>query len=252
MSTNFTDEFFRDSYDSEVECKYKPDSADSLLVGILFGLSGVGIYYLKILPTCNLGAMDRLFIVFGALFAAAFLSAGYYVAASLHGWGYFEYIASPRDWGQYVDGLKTYYARYHNEQVADQKVANDLARQLRQRHIDAAGWNQKQNERKMGCQARARGSIIAAAALILLNAPATYFRSAIQDGNASHGGDFLPRYSEGSNRIPQDERNNAMSENKKTNRVPTSQQRPTPAKPGVPKNVLVRNNDTKARRIEKR
>lgn len=63
------EDFFRDTYNSEMEHKYKLDAADSFLAVLLLALAGVGIYYSKLLPSCASGAAVCFFEVFTALFA---------------------------------------------------------------------------------------------------------------------------------------------------------------------------------------
>jgi len=171
---SYTNDFFRDMYNSEIDHKYKLDSADNLLVGILLALSGVGIYYLKVLPCCNLGAAEYIFLVFCGLFVAAFACAVIFVIASF--WPRDkEYIASPNEWGQYVDGLKAYYTYYHTEEESERRVARDLAKLLRQKYLEAGEVNRNLNIRIMAYQTWAKYSITAAVVLLLLNAIPTYF-----------------------------------------------------------------------------
>lgn len=73
MTNSYLDDFFQDVYRGELEQRDRLVSNDGLLVGTLVVLSGVGIYYLKILPSCNLGVGACLFAVLGILFLLCFL-----------------------------------------------------------------------------------------------------------------------------------------------------------------------------------
>ncbi len=174
MGTNFTDDFFKEVYIAELENKHKLDSADSLLVGILLALSGVGIYYSKLLPSCSFGVPGYAFLACTLIFLIAFgISTGFVIASF---WPRVkEYIASPKEWGEFVEGLREYYTHYHKEDEAERRVADDLAKSLRKKYIDAGEVNRNHNIKKQAYQSRARYSITAAVVLILLNTIPTYF-----------------------------------------------------------------------------
>jgi hypothetical protein len=174
MGDSYTDDFFCDLYKSELEHKDKLDSADSLLIAVLLALSGVGIYYAKLLPAFGFGVAGYAFLGCAVLFLIVFCVATGFVIASF--WPRDkEHIAPPEEWGKFADGLRDYYTHYHNEQDADKRVASDLALALRKKYIQAGEVNRRLNIKKMAYQARARYTVTAAVVLIMLNAVPTYF-----------------------------------------------------------------------------
>ena len=145
-----------------------------MLVGVLLALSGVGIYYARLLPSCKLGVAGYAFLTFAACFLIAFGFATGFVIASIWPRNK-EFIAPPKEWGQFVDGLKEYYTTYHSEQEADKRVAADLAQALRRKYIEAGEVNRNSNIKKMEYQTRTRYAITAAVAIMLVNGVPTYF-----------------------------------------------------------------------------
>ncbi len=173
MGKDFTDDFFREVYSTELDHKHKLDSADSLLVGILLALSGVVIYYFKVLPSCRYGIAGCVYLFLSAVFLIAFGFAIGFVIASF--WPRYKgYISNPQDWGQFVAGLETYYNHYHDEKEAKERVADELSRTLRQQYIKASEINRNINNKKMGYQARAKYCITAAVMILALNGYPTY------------------------------------------------------------------------------
>jgi hypothetical protein len=151
MGRDPTDDFFKEVYSAELDHKHKLDSADSLLVGVLLALSGVGIYYLKAIPSCGYGIAGCLFLFLSALFLIAFgFAIGFVLFSFLP--RYKGYISNPEDWGQYVAGLEEYYSHYHDEEEAKKRVADELTKTLRQQYISASKVNRSINKMKMaGC-----------------------------------------------------------------------------------------------------
>lgn len=178
MNNKYTNDFFREIYNSELDQKHKLDSADSLLVAVLLALSGVGIYYLKALPACGFGFVGCVFLLGSVLFLAAFGFAVGFVIASF--WPRDKaYISSPADWETYVKGMEDYYSHFHDEEEAGNRAAHELANLLREQYVKAGEINRTLNIRKMGYQTRARRAIAAAVLLILLNAvPACFVQCA--------------------------------------------------------------------------
>lgn len=173
MGGSYTDDFFREVYNAELEQRHKLDSADSVLVGVLLAFSGVGIYYVNVLPSCGFGIAGYVFVVFSVLFLIAFGFATGFVIASF--WPRDKgYISNPEDSGQYVAGLEEYYGHYHDKEEAKTRVADELAKMLRQQYIKAGEINRKLNIKKMGYQTWVRRSITAAVVILGLNAYPTY------------------------------------------------------------------------------
>lgn len=169
MGYDRTDDFFRDVYNSELEHKHKLDSADSLLVGVLLALSGVGIYYLKVLPSCGHGIVGYVFLALSALFLIAFGFATGFVIASF--WPRDKgYISNPEEWGRYVVGLEDYYGHYHDRRGATERTGGELARTLRGQYIKAGEINRRLNIKKMGYQTWVRRCITGAVVILALNA----------------------------------------------------------------------------------
>lgn len=174
MAAKYTDDFFKEMYASELEHKYKLDSADSLLIAVLLALSGVGIYYSKVFHLCNNDLAGWAFVIFGVLFCVAFASATCFMLGSF--WPIDKaLIATPGDWADYVSGLERYYSYYHDDKETDRRVADDLARRLRVQYVEAGEINRDSNFRKAGYQTRARRAITAAVVVALVNAAPTYF-----------------------------------------------------------------------------
>jgi len=173
MGSNYTDDFFREVYNAELDRHHKLHSADSLLIAVLVAFSGVGVYYLKVLPSCVWGIAEGAFIAFFGLFLVAFLFATGFVIAAC--WPRnSEYIAAPKEWGAFVEGLREYYAHYHDQQEAEKRVADDLARALRQKYMEAGECNRNLNIKIAAYQTRAKYSITALVVLMLVNAIPTY------------------------------------------------------------------------------
>lgn len=172
--TDYTDDFFREQYSAELDHTDKLDSADSLLVGVLLALSGVSIYYFRVLPSCGFGIAGCTFLACCSAFLVAFALAISFVVASF--WPRMKgFISSPEDWARYVGGLESYYTHYHDAKEAREHVANELAQSLRRQYVEAGEVNRKHNIRKMGYQTRAKRCITAAVAIMLLNGFPAYF-----------------------------------------------------------------------------
>ena len=173
MGSSYTDDFFREVYNAEIEQRHKLDSADSVLVGVLLALSGVGIYYFKFLPSCGFGIAGYVFLLFSFLFLIAFGFATGFVIGSF--WPRDKgYISNPEDWGRYVAGLEEYYGHYHDKEETNTRVADELAKMLRQQYIKAGEINRNLNIKKMGYQTWVRRCITAAVVILGLNAYPTY------------------------------------------------------------------------------
>lgn len=177
MGQDSTDAFFRDLYNAELEQRHRLDSADSSFVVLLLAFSGVGIYYLRLLPSCDYGIAGCVFLALGAVFLLAFIAATVFVVLSF--WPrYKAYLASPGVLGKYVAELETYYRRgenrYHTEDEVKEQVAGDLTKTLRDQYVRAAERNRQLNVQKMGHQAWVRYSITAAVVALLLNAYPAY------------------------------------------------------------------------------
>ena len=137
MSSDYTDDFFRDVYNAELEQKSKLDSLDGLLIGILTALAAVAIYYAKTLPSCGWHVAGVIFVLLTIVYFLALAAAIALVVASF--WPRDkEYIAPPDDWGKFVDGLRDYYRRYFDEKETDERIAAELAKTLRQKYMEAA------------------------------------------------------------------------------------------------------------------
>jgi hypothetical protein len=173
MCKSYTDDFFRDLYNSELELEHKLESADGLFVGILLALAAVAVYYSKLLPSCGHGLADCIFRACAVLFLIVFVFATGFLIASL--WPRLrEYIGTAKEWGAFVEGSKDYYTHYHNEQEADRRVAADLAQALRRKYIQAGEVNRNFNITKLAFRFWAKVSIMVAVVLVLINAIPTY------------------------------------------------------------------------------
>jgi len=172
----YINEFFKGVYTSELEYKQKLDATDSLLVGILVVLAGVGTYYARLWPTSNPdGLVDWAFILLVVIYAAAFILATWSLVASL--WPReIGFISSPKEFDEYLVQLNAYYDA--NPDVAPPRrteaIAADLANLLRQQHTEASELNRTNVVLKAGNQTRAKWCLVIAAVAILLNAIPTF------------------------------------------------------------------------------
>lgn len=174
MGSSYIDDFFRDVYNSELEHEHKLGSTDGLLVVVLLALASVVFYYFKVWPSFAYGVADCIFNVCTALLLITFVVAIWFVCRSL--WPREkEYIGTPKEWGEFVVGLRDYYTHYHNEQEAGSRVADDLAQALRRNYIQAAEVNRNFNVKKLAFRYRAKLFMIGAVALVLINAVAMPF-----------------------------------------------------------------------------
>jgi hypothetical protein len=201
VGSSYTDDFFREVYNAELEQRHKLDSADSVLVGVLLALSGVGIYYFKVLPSCGFGIAGYVFLLFSFLFLIAVVFATGFVIASF--WPRDKgYISNPEDLGQYVAGLEEYYGHYHDKEEAKTRVADELAKMLRQQYIKAGEINRNLNIKKMGYQTWVRRCITAAVVILGLNAYPTYLVQCAKSDTQKTEVNGVPRNPESRNRHP--------------------------------------------------
>ncbi len=173
MTSKYVDDFFQDVYEREMQLTDRLVSNDGLLVGTLVFLSGVGIYYLKILPSCSLGVGACLFVALGFLFLLCFLAALFCVVASIFPRDT-AYLSSPEPLDKYVRGLDAHYNHNHDQATADQLVEEELKATLRQQYVNASQINRTSNVGKNGWQSRAKYSIAGAVVVLVLNTPFTY------------------------------------------------------------------------------
>jgi hypothetical protein len=182
MESDYKDDFFRGVYNSEIENKHKLDAADNLLVVVLLALSGVGIYYAKLLQSCSFGVAGWFFLVCTILFLIALGGAIGFLIASF--WPRKrEFVSSPKKWNDFVESMRHYY-NYHFRNEADENVPTEeaeghvsveLVNALREKYIQAGEVNYIANLNKMAYQARTKFCITAAVIVMLLNAIPTYF-----------------------------------------------------------------------------
>lgn len=162
-------DFFEGVYNHELEQKQNLDSIDGLLIGIVGALIGVGAYYLNLLSASSWCVSCVVFWILTVVFFAVLVGGLTCCIASI--WPHEKaYIASPKEWGDYVDGLTKYHARYHKGTDIAARVGTDLAGLRRQQYINAGEINRKAIIRKHGYQVKAKRFIAAAVVLMLLNA----------------------------------------------------------------------------------
>ena len=130
MGNSYTDDFFRDVYNSEIEQKHKLDSADSLLAVLLMALAGVAYYYLRLWPCCGWCVSAYFFIAFSILYFVAFC------AATCSATGSFiprkkAYISSPIECNDFVEESNDYFRNYHKAEEVGPKVDDELRAMLR-------------------------------------------------------------------------------------------------------------------------
>jgi hypothetical protein len=169
MATDEIADFFEGCYNHELEQKQNLDSVDGLLIGIVGALIGVGAYYLSLIPASSWCVSCVFFWVLIIGFFAALVGGLICCIASI--WPQEKaYIASPKEWGDYVDGLTTYHATYQKGADIDDRVCIDLAALRRRQYVNAGEINRKLIIRKHGYHVRAKRFIAAAVVLMLLNA----------------------------------------------------------------------------------
>lgn len=223
MGTKYTDDFFRDVYNSELDHKHKLETTDSFMAVLLMALSAVAYYYLRAWPCCGLCVYSCISIaIYSLLFATMCLaiylinnavihkvcliglgilltvitfllyinydclssylfvafSTLYFVVfflAVTSGLGSFlprykAYISSPEECDQFVKGLEDYFYKVAEQEEIGEKVEGDLREMLRQQFVAAGQINRRLSIRKSYWQSRARGFIIVAVFIMLLNA----------------------------------------------------------------------------------
>ena len=88
-----------------------------------------------------------------------------------------DYITHPKQWSDFLDNFKDYYA--YGGQLDEEEVKNrsaeDWAKALERNYISASETNFNFNIKKMGYQARAKWCIGVAVLCVLLNTVPTYF-----------------------------------------------------------------------------
>ncbi len=169
MATDEICEFFEGVYNHELEQKQNLDSVDGLLIGIVGALIGVGAFYLSLITASSWCISCVFFWLLIVAFFAALVGGLFCCIASI--WPQQKaYIATPKEWSDYVDGLTKYHAAYHKGADIDSRVCIDLAALRRQQYVKAGEINRKLIIRKHGYQVKAKRFIAAAVVTILLNA----------------------------------------------------------------------------------
>ena len=174
MPSDFTNEFFRWLYTSEIEHKDRLDSADGLLVGALTLLSTVGIYYLKIFPVEGDGWLILSFRLLAALYAICF---GIGVVSGVMSlWPRIRaFIGSPQDIDEYVTGIEKYHRYHHTDDDSiNNLVDKDLQEFLREQFVEAAKVNRELTLTKSKWQVRVKYAVAAAIVAITVNAYPTF------------------------------------------------------------------------------
>ena len=177
MGNRVADDFFREIYLTEIEQKHKLESADSFLAVVLMALSSIAIYDLRLLPRCPLSIAGWFFWVFSTLYFLAIVAA---IVSAIGSFipRYKAYISGADDWNKYVKGMEDYHGFYHEPEEAMKRVDAELSALLRQQYVEASEINRTLAIKKMGWQTRTRYFIIAAIAIMLLNAvPTCYIES---------------------------------------------------------------------------
>ncbi len=171
---SYTEDFFEQLYHAELEHKQKLDTADSFLVGIVAALMGVGAYFLQTMAKADFGFALCCFWFLSLPYFVALIVALCYVMASI--WPREKnYIASPKQWAEYVDGYEKHYGFWHKETALTDKVALELAALRRQQYIEAGETNRILILKKHGYQTWAKRWIVGAVVLMLLSALPVYF-----------------------------------------------------------------------------
>lgn len=174
MPSEFSNDFYRWLYSSEIEHKDRLDAADGLLTGVLTVLSGVGIYYLRILPENSVGVSILAFRIFAGLYCVLFIAGVSCGIMSLMP-RIRALTASPREIGEFIAKSEQFHQFYHNEaQIVSGRVDGDLQELLREQFIAASQVNRDLTVTKSNWQARAKYAITGAIVVVFLNAYPTY------------------------------------------------------------------------------
>jgi hypothetical protein len=165
---SYIDDFFESRYEAELEQKQKLDTADSFLVGIVAGLLGVGAYYLQTLARARFGFASCCLWLLTIPYFAALIVALYHVGRSI--WPQRKcYVASPKEWADYVDGYEKHYGHWHKDPDLSERVALELSKLRRQQYVEAGENNRRLVLRKHDYQTKAKRAIVVAVVLMLFS-----------------------------------------------------------------------------------
>lgn len=223
MANQQIEGFFERLYDHELNHKRHLDSADSLIIGIVGALLGVGAYYLSLIPQCTWCVTC---FVYWVLIVGFFLSlaGGLFCCASSIGAvrsQYMSYIASPQSWSEYVDGLTKYHAVNQKGDEIENRVLVDLAPIQRKHYIDAGENIRKLVILKHFYQVWAKRCIFASVVLMMASAlPVTLIQAGF--------------HKDASKQVTTED-NNAVEQQKAAE----------PEKPKPPEIVVIREGDSK-------
>lgn len=173
MPNDYIDDFFECVYNAEIQQKQHLDSADSFLVGILAGLIGFGAYLVQLLAKADSGGAACCLWVIAVPYLASLIGALSFVIWSIIP-RFKEYISSPRQWADYVQGYDAYYAYFHQEPTRSDRVAVELRDLRRQQYIQAGENNRQLIYTKHKAQTRAKWCFAIAAIFMLLSAGPIY------------------------------------------------------------------------------
>ncbi len=140
----------------------------------------VGSYYLTFIEFATWTYSSLLFWMGVALFIVSLLGGLFFCMQSvgvLSPKQYMAYMASPKTWGNYVDGLTTYHANYQTGDEIENRVAIDLAPIRRKHYIEAGESNRNSILKKHAYQVRAKKCIGFAVIVMVLTAlPASHMQ----------------------------------------------------------------------------
>jgi hypothetical protein len=149
VATEFEEEFFKDSYESEIERMHKLDSAVTLPAAIVTVLGGWVVFYAQNFPSSSWNVFFILFVVFLVAASVLWIGSIYYLIQSYFGYKY-ELIANPDDVAIFLTGLRNHFGAIDPPQEnIDETVDNELRDFLVEQYQAAATTNRAANMQRI-------------------------------------------------------------------------------------------------------